>query len=119
LLTAASAGTASAADGEFAPVDQKGPHLSVPGNELAASLTCTGNVRKATTTPVLLLAGIAVNADQYFGWNWKPALTKAGIPWCASDVPNPASANTNLADIQVRAEYVVYAIRTMSKQAKH
>lgn len=118
LLGVMQTGVASAAAEEFAPVDQKGPKLGASARQLAASLTCTEDVRKATTTPVLLLAGTAVNSDQYFGWNWKPALTKAGIPWCASDVPEPDSANQNLADIQVRAEYVVYAIRTMHRLAK-
>jgi Putative serine esterase (DUF676) len=118
LLTVAPSSVAAIADEDFAPVDRKGPKLSVPAEALAASLTCTANVRKATTTPVLLLAGTAVNSDQYFGWNWKPALTKAGIPWCVSDIPSPASANQNLDDMQVRGEYVTYAIRAMHKMAK-
>ncbi|MFJ6676991.1 esterase/lipase family protein [Actinosynnema sp. NPDC091369] len=117
LLVAAHAAPAGGEPAGFAPVDRKGPRLGVPVERLDASLTCTGNVRRARTTPVLLLAGTAVNTDQYFSWNWKPALTKAGIPWCASDVPVPDAANQNLDDIQVRAEYVVHAIRTMRAMA--
>ncbi|QFZ18301.1 esterase/lipase family protein [Saccharothrix syringae] len=113
LLLTTHTAAAGAAGGGFAPVHREGPALSVPAERLDASLTCTGNLRGATGEPVLLLAGTGVNSDQYFGWNWKHALTRAGIPWCASDVPGPASANENFADIQVRAEYVVHAIRTM------
>lgn len=116
-LAVAPGGAAVAGD-EFAPVDQKGPKLSPSAEALAASLTCTDDVRKATTAPVLLLAGTAVNSGQYFGWNWEPALTAAGIPWCVSDIPTPNSANTNLDDMQTRAEYAVYAIRAMHKMAK-
>ncbi|MEV8437389.1 lipase [Actinosynnema sp. NPDC051121] len=117
LLVATLAAPAGGSAAEFAPVDRKGPRLSVPADRLAASLTCTGDVRRARTTPVLLLAGTAVNTDQYFSWNWKRALTGAGIPWCASDVPAPDAANQNLDDIQVRAEYVVHAIRAMRGMA--
>jgi len=37
------------------PVDRPGPALSVPADQLAASLRCTAGVSNATRTPILLL----------------------------------------------------------------
>lgn len=111
-------GVASAAESEFAPVDRPGPALSVPADQLAASLVCTANVAKASRAPVLLLGGTGGNTKEYYTWNWQPALTKAGIPWCTPDVPDDGGAgNHNLADMQTRGEYVTYAIRMMYKLA--
>lgn len=117
-LTLALPATGASADDEFAPVNRTGPSLSVPADKLAASLKCTANVPNATRAPVLLLAGTAIDSRHNYGWNWMPALTKAGIPWCASDVPDGGAGQHNLADEQTRAEYITYAIRTMHKTAK-
>lgn len=100
-------------DDQFAPPNRIGPALSVPANELAESLTCTANVVGADTAPVLLLSGTGNNSDDNFGWNWKPALNRAGIPWCASDIQDEGAGNDNYADMQIRGEYITYAIRTM------
>lgn len=101
----------------FAPVDRPGPELRVPADKLAVSLRCTAGVTNADRTPVLLLPATGVNSTENFGWNYEPALTARGIPWCTSDVPAPDAGNHNLADIQTRAEYVTYAIRTMHRRA--
>ncbi|MFF5218578.1 hypothetical protein [Micromonospora sp. NPDC000442] len=93
----------------------QGPPLSVPADRLAASLTCGPGVVHARRAPVLLLASTALNSGENYGWNWQRTLTRRGIPWCASDVVGSEWANHNMEDIQVRAEYVVHAIRTMNR----
>jgi pimeloyl-ACP methyl ester carboxylesterase len=85
--------------------------LSVPGAQLRAALSCQSQVRHATTAPVLLVPGTTVNPSE-FSWNWEPALSARGIPWCTIDLPGNA-----MGDIQTAGEYVVYAIRTMHRLA--
>jgi hypothetical protein len=97
---------------EYAPVDRPGPPLSVPQNKLDASLTCNGNLSGASQEPVLLVPGTTLNPQQNFSWNWEPALTNLGVPWCAVELPGNA-----MADIQVAGEYVVNGIRTMYSRA--
>jgi hypothetical protein len=96
----------------YAPVDQPGPRLTVSQSDLAASLQCTGNIAGATTAPVLLVPGTATDPHTDFSWNWEPALTKLGLPWCSVTLPDKG-----MADVQVAGEYVVNAIRTMYAQA--
>jgi hypothetical protein len=114
LCVALVLGTAAAAraDDDYAPLDQPGVPLDVPAAKLAASLHCTPNVKNAAREPVLLNPATGATVDQNYSWNWEPALTKLGIPWCAYDAP----AHT-LEDIQVSGEYLVYAIRTMHAMA--
>lgn len=109
--------TATAAPSDFAPLDRPGPALTIPTDKLAASLRCTADVTGARRAPVLLLAGTAIDSKNNFGWNWEPALTKAGIPWCTSDIPDGGIGFHNNGDEQVRGEYVTYAIRTMHAMA--
>ncbi len=93
----------------YAPLDQPGPALTPTAAELEASLTCTDSVDDATTDVVLLSPGTATTSVESFGWNWEPALDQLGIPWCAMDLPEQA-----LGPIDVAAQYIVHAIRTVS-----
>ncbi|MHA6795492.1 esterase/lipase family protein [Pseudonocardia bannensis] len=95
-----------------APVDRPGPELTVPSDVLAASLDCSPGIDEAAVDPVLLLSGTTVDPPENFDWNYQPALTAAGIPYCTSTAPG-----RNMADIAVRGEYVVYALRTMAERA--
>jgi pimeloyl-ACP methyl ester carboxylesterase len=95
----------------YAPVDQPGPPLSVPQGQLDAALQCRGNLA-AGETPVLLVHGTGSNPEHNFSWNWGPALTDLGHPWCAAALPD-----NGMDDVQVAAEYVVHAIRKMHAQA--
>lgn len=65
-------------------------------------------MRNAATEPVLLNPATGVTPDENYSWNWEPALTKLGIPWCTYTAPYHT-----LGDIQISGEYLVYAIRTM------
>jgi hypothetical protein len=103
---------AAFADPPYAPLDQPGPPLSVPVDELRAALQCQPSVVGAAREPVLLSPGTGSTPDQNFSWNYEPQLSTLGIPWCAYHAPQYA-----LGDIQTSGEYLVYAIRTMYAMA--
>src|SRR6266576_1023470 len=71
----------------YAPPDQPGPPLAVPQAALDASLTCNGSQASGDRGPVLLVPGTAYSPKSDFSWNWEPALTKLGIPWCVVALP--------------------------------
>jgi pimeloyl-ACP methyl ester carboxylesterase len=102
-------GTASAIT--YAPVDQPGPALSVPQSALDASLQCNGDPTTGPT-PVLLVHGTGSNPHDNFSWNWVRALDDLGTSWCTVALPG-----NGMDDIQVGAEHVVNAIRTMHTAA--
>jgi hypothetical protein len=102
-------GAAPASAVTYAPVNTPGPALSVAPAQLAASVTCTGDLAGSVREPVLLLPATGVNSDQNYAWNYERAFRANGTPFCTSD--QPGDANSNLGDIQTRAEYVTYAIR--------
>jgi hypothetical protein len=89
-----------------------GQPLSVPEAELAAALDCPRPLTGVTRAPVLLIPGTNLEPKANFDWNYEPALDKAGIPWCAVRLPRYA-----MGDLQASAEYVVYALRRMSREA--
>jgi pimeloyl-ACP methyl ester carboxylesterase len=107
-------GVASAAPGTggYAPLDQRGPALSVPAAQLAASLECNGPVTRGGRAPVLLLPGTTMDPTVGFSWNYERAFDRLGWRWCAVTLPSDATG-----DIQVAGEYVVSALRTLSRQA--
>jgi triacylglycerol esterase/lipase EstA (alpha/beta hydrolase family) len=107
LLMGAAPGPAAAGGGRFAPVDRPGPVLSVGQDRLAAALSCTRNVVRGART-VLLVPGTTVNPRENYSWNWFRALDSLGRPYCAVTLPQDTTG-----DIQVAAEYVVSAIRTI------
>lgn len=107
-LFAATPGAAVATDGsQFAPVDRAGPVLSVPKAKLGQSVACTSNAVRGRQT-VLFVPGTTVNPREDFSWNWFRALDNLGRPYCAVTLPTNTSG-----DIQISAEYVVNAIRTV------
>lgn len=112
---AGTAGPTAAAAAEHPPLDRPGPALSPPAEHLAASLTCTGDLAGSDVAPVLLVAGTTVNSAENFSWNWMPYLKALGVPYCASDLPGELAQNSG--DIQVRGEYLAYAIRRMHEVA--
>jgi hypothetical protein len=103
---------AGAAQGDYAPLDQPGPPLSVPNASLEASLQCSPGVSNASREPVLLNPATGVTPEQNYSWNWEPALNSLGIPWCAYTAPQHT-----LGDIQDSGEYLVYNIRKMYAMA--
>ncbi len=94
----------------YAPVNQPGPPLDVPRSALKGALRCPAPLSAARRDVVLVIPGTVVDPDQAFGWNWEPALSRNGIPYCTITLPNHTDG-----DIQVAAEYVVYAVRTIAR----
>jgi hypothetical protein len=92
----------------YAAIDTPGPKLSVPESELRHSLRCSGELAHASREPVLLVPGTTVTPEEHYGFNYMPALDALSWPWCAVTTPDHA-----MSDMQISAEYVVYAIRTM------
>lgn len=106
--------TERATEGRYAPVDRPGPRLTQPAARLRASLRCTRGVRNAVRQPVLLTPATTVTSEQNFGFNYERLFRKLKIPYCTSD--SPVDPN-NMGDLQIRAEYVTYGIRTMHRMA--
>ena len=98
----------AAAHAAFAPPDSPGPPLTVPTHKLAAALECHGGLAQADRAPILLVPGTTLTPQVEYSWNWEPALTELGRPFCTVTLPDNA-----MGDVQVAGEYVVYAIRTM------
>lgn len=88
--------------------EASGPALSVPPDKLAKALDCPKPLTGVSRAPVLLIHGTNLEPKANFDWNYEPALTDAGIPWCTVALPT-----YGMNDIQVSAEYVVAALRRM------
>lgn len=86
--------------------------LETPAAALANSLACSSGVEGATRPVVLLVHGTALNATNTFSWNWVPALTRLALPYCTVNLPFDG-----MGDIQIAAEYVVYALRTIAQRS--
>jgi triacylglycerol lipase len=88
--------------------NQRGPLLQSAVDKLAAALRCHDAPHSSGGEPALLVHGGTLTGSESWGWNHGPALNDAGIDVCTVDLPDRA-----LTDIQVSAEYVVYAVRQM------
>ncbi len=105
---AAAPATASGQGNAYARTDQPGPALSVPTAKLNSALDCSANLTTSSREPVLLIPGTSTSPEASFSWNFLPAFKAKGVPYCTVTTPEH-----NDGDIQVSAEYVVHAIRTM------
>ncbi|OZC46618.1 lipase [Rhodococcus sp. WWJCD1] len=97
-----------AASAQPVNADPAGPPLTVAQADLDKALTCTTDVHEATRDPVLLTPAFATD-QQSFGWNYLQSLPAAGIPVCSLSLPDEGYG-----DLQVAAQYVVHAVRTMA-----
>jgi pimeloyl-ACP methyl ester carboxylesterase len=112
LAGGGSAAGAQEDDGSpYAPVDRPGPALSVPAGELAASLDCPRPVA-AGSEPVLLVHGTNLDPEANFSWNYVPAFEADGRSFCTVALPR-----AGMEDIQVAAEHVVHAVRSVAAAA--
>jgi triacylglycerol esterase/lipase EstA (alpha/beta hydrolase family) len=110
LSIASGAFASTGAQAEYAPIKHPGPHLEVPVKLLRAALRCTASVKTDSREPILLVPGTTMTPEVNFSWNYEPALNALGLPYCTVELPDRA-----MSDIQVAGEYVVYALRQMSK----
>ncbi|MEU6732577.1 hypothetical protein ABZ929_05140 [Streptomyces physcomitrii] len=89
--------------------DPGGPPLETPVATLAANLTCSADLAGSARTPVLLTPGTVESADQAWSWGYQKVLRERGHAVCViEDLPDSGTT-----DMQVTAEYVVYALRRM------
>lgn len=93
------------------PAGAAEPELDVPVATLAGALRCGGDLASGPT-PVLLVPGTTLTPDVNFGWNYEKAFTAAGRAWCAVTIPGHG-----MGDVQIAAEYIVHALRTMDARA--
>lgn len=89
-------------------VQDKGPELTTDRASLDQSLRCHGDLSGSDREPVLLLHGTTSNSKANWSWTWEPALAREGRPYCTVDLPM-----NGMQDIQVSAENVTHAIRTV------
>jgi triacylglycerol lipase len=105
LIAAVSPATAPA---EPAP----GPDLTTPASSLRQALSCNGELSGARRDPVLLVHGTFADSAINWSWNYKQALPARGETACTVDLPDRSAG-----DIQLSAEYVVYALRAMARES--
>lgn len=83
------------------------PAYDVPEATLAAALSCpAGGFTHPEHEPVLLVHGTFVTPQENWGGNYALVLPKLGYDVCTVTLPYRA-----MGDIQVAAEYVVYAVK--------
>jgi hypothetical protein len=105
LLVIVLAPTGSMRAAGYAPVDRPGPVLSVPAAGLEQSLHCTANVVTAGREVVVLVPPTLVTPHEAW-FAYERAFDAMGLPYCEVEVPHFTTQ-----DIQVNAEYTVYAVR--------
>lgn len=81
--------------------------LETPEQTLNERIQCSGGIDRATRSAVLLVAGAGQTVKSNYSWNWIPYLERAGIPYCAVDIPVLGSS-----ELQIGSEYVTHAVRT-------
>jgi pimeloyl-ACP methyl ester carboxylesterase len=89
-----------------------GPAFDVPQGALDAALSCGPGTTDASRPVALFIAGTTLTPQENFSWNYFRAFAAAGRPYCSVELPNHA-----MSDIQVGAEYVVNAIRTVRERS--
>lgn len=89
-----------------------GPGLETAEEELRAALDCPAALDDPAHEPLLLVHGTFTNAWEHWSWNWQPVLTAAGWDVCTVNLPD-----RSLGDMQLQAEYVVFAVREMAARS--
>lgn len=104
-LVLATAPTGAAHGAGYAAVDRPGPPLSVPEAGLEQSLHCTASVASAGREVVVLVPPTLVTPHEAW-FTYERAFDAMAWPYCEVVVPHFTTQ-----DIQVSAEYTVYAVR--------
>lgn len=90
-----------------AAAQESDPPYTVEEDRLEASLDCPEFVHP-DREPVLLVHGTFTRGHEQWDWNWNQMLPERGFDVCIVTYPD-----RGLGDMQVSAEYVVHAIRTI------
>ncbi|MFE3188463.1 esterase/lipase family protein [Nocardia sp. NPDC059240] len=113
VVVAATPVSADATSG-FGPLDRPGPALSVPDDQLDASISCTANARDSERNVVLFVPGTGFTPQEDYGLSWFRAMDRLGWAYCSVTEPDHA-----LGDAQISAQYVVNAIRHVHEISGH
>lgn len=89
-----------------------GPPLTIHESELRAALTCRAPARGPARTTVLLVHGTFTTGETSWGPTYVPTLTRRGHRTCTLTIPDRL-----LDDTRIDAEYVVFAVRTLRRDA--
>ncbi|WP_433801503.1 esterase/lipase family protein [Actinomycetospora sp. CA-084318] len=89
-----------------------GPAFSVPQSRLDTAVACGPGTTNTSRPVALFIPGTTLTPEENFSWNYFRAFRAAGRPYCSVELPNHA-----MSDIQVSAEYVVNAIRTVAARS--
>jgi hypothetical protein len=92
----------------YAPPDTPGPPLDVPASQLDSALTCSATAAAPSRDIILVLPPTLFDPGEAYAWNYLPAFAGRGWPYCELTVPDHSDG-----DIQVAAEYVVNAVRSL------
>jgi hypothetical protein len=95
----------------YPPLNQPGPSYSVPRANLSENLKCYLG-EKHRRRWILFLPGSTEEVHELYSWNWMRIMDKKQWPYCTLQLPEKG-----LGDLQVAAEYIVYAVRKMYKNA--
>jgi triacylglycerol esterase/lipase EstA (alpha/beta hydrolase family) len=98
--------------GPVAPAPAKEPRLTVDRPDLVAALTCHGDVGTRRSAPILVVPGTGSDGSQIYALG-KGAFDAIGRRLCTVSLPDRATA-----DLQISVQYVVYAIRALSRGTK-
>jgi hypothetical protein len=88
-----------------------GPALSTPSSVLENALSCPDGFTHPDRNPVLLVQGTGTGPELQWGEGYAKFLPLIGRDWCMV-----ALADRALADVQLSAERVVQAVRTMHRR---
>ena len=89
----------------------KEPRLTVPKDQLRASLKCTEGIEDTERTPIMLVTGTGASGDEAYAIG-KDALDYYGAPVCWVNFPDNTTA-----DLQVSVQYLVHGLRAMHRRA--
>lgn len=92
-------------------LETTGPPLRVPVDRLRAALHCPDRFA-GTHEPVLFVHGLSQTGASAWSWNYGKVLPGQGYDVCLIDLPEFATT-----DIQVSTEFVVQAIRDLTKRS--
>lgn len=87
------------------------PRLTVDPSRLAAAMTCYGKVGPHAPAPIVFAPGTGSDASQVWALG-SGAFEAIGHPLCAVAFPNHTTA-----DVQMSVQYLVFAIRAVSRRA--
>ncbi len=95
----------------YPPINQAGPPLTVPRSNLSEHLKCYPgeNHRKRW---ILFLPGSTEEVKELYSWNWMRVMDEKRWSFCTLQFPEKG-----LGDLQIAAEYIVYAVRKIYKKA--